>query len=67
MFSCRFENYKASFDEVTIYKVRESGVEKEICFHVRLKQIREFFVTAFRVFLPNNFFAIIIWTIVNTE
>ena len=43
MFSCCFDNNKASFVVVTIYKVRESGVEKEIGFHVRLKQIREFF------------------------
>ena len=67
MFSCRFENYKASFVEVTIYKVRESGVEKEICFHVRLKQIREFLHTVFVVWYPKYFFAIIIWTIENTE
>jgi len=65
MFSCRFDNYKASFVEVTIYKVRESGVEKEICFHVRLKQTREFFHPAFNVWFPTNFFAIS--TIVNSE
>lgn len=37
VYSRCFYNYKASFVVVTIYKVRESGVEKKIGFHVCLK------------------------------
>lgn len=47
-----FYNYKASFVIVTIYKVRESGVEKKIGFHFSLKQIRKFFLLALSVWLP---------------
>ena len=57
MLSRCFNNYKASFVVVTIYKVRESGVEKEIGLHVCLKQIRKFFKLAFFVLRPFDLFA----------
>lgn len=54
MFPRCFDHYKASLVVVTIYKVRESWVEKKIDFHVSLKQIREFFILALWVFFPND-------------
>jgi len=45
-------DFEAFFCVVTIYKVRESGVEKEVGFHFILEQIRKLYVLSIRVFFP---------------
>ena len=62
-------NYKATFFVVTTYKVRESGVEKEVGFYVRLKQIWKFFELAIFVWHPLDLFVTLsgVVTIVNTK
>jgi len=51
-------NYKAFFFVVTIDKVFESGVEKEVGFHVSLEQTRKFDVHALFDWLPDNLLAL---------
>jgi hypothetical protein len=62
-------NYKATFFVVTTYKVRESGVEKEVGFYIRLKQIWKFLELAIFVWHPLNLFATLsgVVTIVNAK
>jgi len=56
-------NNKALFFVVTIYKVRESGVEKEVEFYVPLQQIRVFNELALFVFLPIYLLAVLLYGI----
>jgi len=53
VFSICFHNYKAFFFVVTIDKVCESRVKKEVGFHVSLEQIRKFYEHAFFDWLPH--------------
>ncbi len=69
MFPRCMHNYKATFFVVTTYKVRESGVEKEVGFYIRLKQIWKFLELAIFVWHPLNLFATLsgVVTIVNAK
>jgi len=58
VFTICFNNYKAFSFVVTIYKVRESWVEKEVGFHLILEQTRKFHELAILVWPPINLLAI---------
>jgi len=59
MFAICLYNSKAVFFVVTIYKVSERWVKKEVKFQLILQQLRKFYILAIWVWLP--FYRFVLW------